>query len=1026
MVRKLLLSLCCLAGMACSGTLLAQTRLDAADFKEECDSLTALLEKRTQVRSVVRIKQLSANGMLLNFSFTEHIGDWRWTREDIRWFRKELKARLPEKYKDYSIGELKCRKLDLNRYVTPVRNDNGRPAETAYRVRDHRSEVKPLVTRVESESYDKGLSGRHIALWQSHGRYFEEKLDRWEWQRATIFETVEDLYTQSYVLPFLVPMLENAGAVVMLPRERDFSRIERLADNDPALDGSCDSYIEKGDWSDAGTGFRNAKSEYTGTDNPFRMGSARKAAQKAGSEASASWSVDMPERGSYAVYISYTTLENSTDCASYTVHHLGGDTHFRVNQQMGGGMWVYLGDFELPEGRSTVVTLDCGVPEGCSSKGKSVSADAVKVGGGMGNIARSSSGSGNAPVCSGMPRFTEGARYWLQWSGFDEKVWNLNEQKSDYRDDFMCRGPWVQHLSGGSRINPKEEGKHIPVDLSFAFHTDAGTRLGDTIVGTLAIYTLLKENSREYTDGSDRMAAREYTELVQGQIVDDIRAGFEPQWSRRQLWDRSYSESRMPNVPAMLLELLSHQNFADMKYGLDPAFRFTVSRSIYKGMLKFLSNRYGCSYVVQPLPVNSFSASFLRDSDGELAMDGEGRFRMCLKWKDTPDSLEETAVADHYILYTRKDDGGWDNGRRIDCSWDGDFRSCETAIEPGSIYSWKVEACNAGGRSFPSRTMSAGIPLQAISSDGKSLTSTAVLAVDNFDRVASPTWYDSYEYAGFDNRQDGGIGYMYDCAYIGDMYEWHRHLPWMDDDCPGFGGSYTDWADRIVAGNTMDWSARHGKLIFDCGYAFCSASSDAFAATPELAEGIYALDLICGKQVSSYSGAGRFPARHTVFPEGLQEAIRKYCGRGGNLLVSGAYIATDAWGGIYPFRQDSLSAVKAREFCMEVLGYKWLSNYASRSCEARGCWLSYMPEKIACRRNPCEEGYGIESPDGIVPADSRGISIMRYSDSNVSAGVIFRNRAYSCLSLGFPIETIDDEKQAAALMKASIELILNK
>ncbi|MDD7532464.1 MAG: hypothetical protein SPK30_05415, partial [Candidatus Cryptobacteroides sp.] len=242
MVRKMILSLCCLAGMACSGTLLAQSRLNVADFKEECDSLTALLEKRTQVRSVVRIKQLSANGQLLNFSFTEHIGDWRWTREDIRWFRKELKARLPEKYKDYSIGELKCRKLDLNRYVTPVRNDNGRPAETAYRVRDRRSEVKPLVTRVESESYDKGLSGRHIALWQSHGRYFEEKLDRWEWQRATIFETVEDLYTQSYVLPFLVPMLENAGAVVMLPRERDFSRIERLADNDPALDGSCDSY----------------------------------------------------------------------------------------------------------------------------------------------------------------------------------------------------------------------------------------------------------------------------------------------------------------------------------------------------------------------------------------------------------------------------------------------------------------------------------------------------------------------------------------------------------------------------------------------------------------------------------------------------------------------------------------------------------------------------------------------------------------------------------------------------------------
>ena len=81
---------------------------------------------------------------------------------------------------------------------------------------------KPLVTPVDPMwRATKGLDGRHIALWQSHGWYYEKKLNRWEWQRARIFQTVEDLYTQSYVLPFLVPMLENAGANVMLPRERD-------------------------------------------------------------------------------------------------------------------------------------------------------------------------------------------------------------------------------------------------------------------------------------------------------------------------------------------------------------------------------------------------------------------------------------------------------------------------------------------------------------------------------------------------------------------------------------------------------------------------------------------------------------------------------------------------------------------------------------------------------------------------------------------------------------------------------------
>ena len=50
----------------------------------------------------------------------------------------------------------------------------------------------------------------------------------------------------------------------------------------------------------------------------------------------------------------------------------------------------------------------------------------------------------------------------------------------------------------------------------------------------------------------------------------------------------------------MLLELLSHQNFADMRYGLDPSFRFDVSRAVYKGVLRYLASQYATDYVVQP------------------------------------------------------------------------------------------------------------------------------------------------------------------------------------------------------------------------------------------------------------------------------------------------------------------------------------------------------------------------------------------------------------------------------------------
>ena len=123
----------------------------------------------------------------------------------------------------------------------------------------------------------------------------------------------------------------------------------------------------------------------------------------------------------------------------YTVHHLGGDSSFAVNQTMGGGTWIYLGRFLLDAGSQEVVTLT----NRSRQAGRIVSADAVKIGGGYGNIARTVCDSLRRPgmVChletSGYPRFCEGARYWLQWAGFDEKVYSPKENRDDYKDDYM-------------------------------------------------------------------------------------------------------------------------------------------------------------------------------------------------------------------------------------------------------------------------------------------------------------------------------------------------------------------------------------------------------------------------------------------------------------------------------------------------------------------------------------------------------------------------------------------------------------
>ena len=89
----------------------------------------------------------------------------------------------------------------------------------------------------------RGLQDRHIAIWQSHGNYFKNDKNEWGWQRPRLFCTTEDMFTQSFVLPYVIPMLENAGAIVYTPRERDTQKNEIIVDNDTP---NASLYLEMG------------------------------------------------------------------------------------------------------------------------------------------------------------------------------------------------------------------------------------------------------------------------------------------------------------------------------------------------------------------------------------------------------------------------------------------------------------------------------------------------------------------------------------------------------------------------------------------------------------------------------------------------------------------------------------------------------------------------------------------------------------------------------------------------------------
>ena len=263
----------------------------------------------------------------------------------------------------------------------------------------------------------------------------------------------------------------------------------------------------------------------------------------------------------------------------------------------------------------------------------------------MGNIARSPLES-PYPIeaeTSGYPRFTEAARYWLQWAGIPDSIYSKSTFRNDYQDDIYARPRWVNYL---------KEQTHIPIDMAFAFHSDAGTTPDDSIIGTLGIY-MSKSNDGIYTNRKSREIARDLTDMIQTQILSDVRKVYNPQWSRRGMWNQSYIEARIPDVPTMLLELLSHQNFADMRYGLDPRFRFLICRAIYKGMLRYICFQNKQEPIVQPLPPDRLYTELVETN------------KVRIGWKAVQDTLEESASPTAYILYSRKDSGGFDNGTLV-------------------------------------------------------------------------------------------------------------------------------------------------------------------------------------------------------------------------------------------------------------------------------------------------------------------------------------------------------------------------
>lgn len=467
------------------------------------------------------------------------------------------------------------------------------------------------------------LSGKRIVVSPGHGYYYNESLG-WITQRDNINGLIEDLLTADICNNWLIPYLERAGAHVISVRERDFSTEEFIMDN-----SAPQGYKEIGSFVDG-----NSPGGYA--DN-YRV--AETNTQTASSVAE--YTINLPSDSFFRVSLWWVPGSNRSDDTQVVVYHSGGETTFIINQKIGTPTWFYLPSFYFTE--KAIIKIN-----NLSSKGGNyIIADAVRIGGGVGSIARGGK-------TSGKPRWQEAARYFVQYAGAPASVYDA--LTADNNDDVVARPKYADW---------------VKADLYVSVHTNA---FNNTSSGTETYYY----NGQIYP-GSDILAS-----LIQKQIINDIRNEYDPNWIDRGVKSANFGELReCTTMPSALTELAFHDgisNVKDNEYLHDTKFKKLMGRAVYRAIAKFVN---GTKPFIPEPPQSIYAESPV-----------VGVLRV---------SWESVDGATGYRVYLSRDGYGFDNGTPVDTN---SFE--KRCLTPGLVFV-KVTATNEGGESLDSQILAVTI-----------------------------------------------------------------------------------------------------------------------------------------------------------------------------------------------------------------------------------------------------------------------------------------------------------------------------
>jgi len=544
------------------------------------------------------------------------------------------------------------------------------------------------------------LSNKTIFMNQSHGWFDDVDFGRFRVQRGNTCNTLEDFGSAEFLNLYVLQMLRNGGAKVMTVREPDHQTNMVIVDNSDTAAGLANGrYVETGTWANSGlNGFvQKTTAQWTGkTINPFNQGAGQNRLSSSvttgAPTATATWTSTIPANGYYNVYASWTGFAARANDAQYLVHHSGGISEIRMNQKIDGYTWVLLGNWyfeaNAPENERKVVLTNSSQ----DTTATNVSADAVRWGGGMGDIARQTVGR-----ISNRPRWEEEAVHYLQYTGFGYSG-TLHTGVDDEEGGWSDRPQYA-------RWEHSQKDASVEDAVYFAWHTNAFNGTTGACSGTATGLTTFR-----HVTNTSAASITLQTTLHDKMYNAANTLWFGGGWTARIKNEDNFGEvnqtSLGANLPGVLIEGLFHDGMPD---GLDynePRFRMIMARAITQGLIDFFNAKDGTSRPYPPeIPLN-FRA--------ELG----GGTTATLSWSAGAAGGFNGAAATSYRVFRSKNGFGFDDGVTV-----AGTSTTIANLVPGDTTYFRVAAQNAGGQSFPTET------LVVCSASGAS-----VLVVNGFDR----------------------------------------------------------------------------------------------------------------------------------------------------------------------------------------------------------------------------------------------------------------------------------------------------